>query len=363
MAKLELRNIKMKYNDKLILDNLDLIVENGQILVLLGESGCGKTTLLKIICGIIEPEKGRIFVDDVDITGLNPQQRKIGYVPQSQVLFPHMSIKKNIEFGLLAQKFSKKVIPELISNVVNLTQIESILNRYPHEISGGQKQRVALARALVVSPKILLLDEPLSSIDASNRESLALMIQRVQRTTKTTILYVTHSQEEARLIADQIGIIHGGTIQQVDDYLSLRKYPKNYVIGKILGLDNLFSVSSFTTSENISKIFTDIGSIEFSIPIPSTITGIQLPPHLLHIHQIGFDAPSSDIPSPLSFQHQGKIISLQLGSNESINLIVEIFEPKPFYLKIFCASCDKMDSFSIDQKINVSILITDIIFL
>lgn len=353
----------MKYEDKYILENFNLVVDDGQILVLLGESGCGKTTLLKIICGIIEPEKGCIMVDGVDITDFTPQQRKIGYVPQSQVLFPHMTIRKNIEFGLSAQKFPKDTISKLISDIVDLTQTESILDRYPHEISGGQKQRVALARALVVSPRILLLDEPLSSIDASNRESLALMIQRVQRATKTTILYVTHSQEEAHLIADQIGIIHGGYIQQSGNFMSILNSPKNFIIGKILGLENLFSVSSITSSDTSTQISTDLGIIKTTTLLPSHITGIQFPAHLIQIKSAELDENNSETPSPLIFKSKGKIISRHFRPNNVVHLMVEILKPKLVYLKIFCPSGENSELYSVGQKIILSILIADIILL
>ena len=218
MTKLELKEISMKYERKYILENLILDVNHGELLVLLGESGCGKTTLLKIIAGIIEPEKGEILMDGENITHLAPQKRKIGYVPQAQVLFPHMKIKENISFGLEAHKFDKQEIENKIKWVAELTQIEELLDRYPSEISGGQKQRVALGRAMAIEPNLLLLDEPLSSIDASGRESLALTIRRIQKETETTTLYVTHNQEEARLISDRVALMYDGKIQQIGEY-------------------------------------------------------------------------------------------------------------------------------------------------
>ena len=200
MVSVKIENLSMGYEKKLIIENFDLEIYEGELLVLLGESGCGKTSLLKILAGIIPPEEGKIFFDQEEITDLTPQKRKVGYVPQAQVLFPHMKVKQNISFGLEAHKLPKEEIEERIKWISEITQIQELLERFPSEISGGQKQRVALARALAIKPNLLLLDEPLSSIDASGRESLALTIRRIQKETGITTLYVTHNQEESRLM-------------------------------------------------------------------------------------------------------------------------------------------------------------------
>ncbi|MHA1476206.1 MAG: ABC transporter ATP-binding protein, partial [Promethearchaeota archaeon] len=230
MTYLKLQNIHMKYQNEYIINDLNLNVQRGELLILLGSSGCGKTSLLKIIAGLIHPEKGEIIIEDQDITEFSPQRREIGYVPQSQVLFPHLNIKENIAFGLRARnkENSKDAFEQKIQDVAKLAQIEDLLERFPSEISGGQKQRVALARAIVIKPKLLLLDEPLSSIDASSRESLALMIKRIQRETKTTTIYVTHNQQEARLIADRVAIMYNGIIQQSGTMINIDNNPKNF---------------------------------------------------------------------------------------------------------------------------------------
>ena len=188
MITLEIKSIAIKYEKAYILENFSLTVSKGEILVLLGESGCGKSTLLKMIAGILRPEIGQILLDSIIINNLSPQSREIGYVPQAQVLFPHLTVRQNIEFGMKAQKYSRTLMKEKLEDIVNLTQLSDLLDRYPSELSGGQQQRVAIARTMVINPKILLMDEPLSSIDSFAREKLALMIRQINKTLNTTVL-------------------------------------------------------------------------------------------------------------------------------------------------------------------------------
>ncbi|MHA1585385.1 MAG: ABC transporter ATP-binding protein [Promethearchaeota archaeon] len=242
MDYLRIENLKMKYQHDYILENFSLEVHQGELLVLLGESGCGKSSLLKIIAGLIKPESGKIILNNVDITDISPSQRRIGYVPQAQILFPHLTIRQNIAFGLNARHFPKQKIIDRVMEVAQLTQITSLLERLPSEISGGQKQRVALARAMAIRPHLLLLDEPLSSIDTSGREQLALIIRGIQQATRTTVIYVTHNQEEARLIADRIAIIYSQKIQQIGTIKEIEKYPNSYQIAKVIGKTNLWPV-------------------------------------------------------------------------------------------------------------------------
>ncbi len=282
MAKLSMKKISMKYEKKLILEDLDLEVKHGELLVLLGESGCGKTTLLKIVAGIIHPEEGSIYVDDTEISDFSPQVRQMGYVPQAQVLFPHMKVKQNIAFGLEARRLTKETIQEKINWIANLIEISELLERYPRELSGGQKQRVALARAMSIEPHILLLDEPLSSIDATGRESLALTIRRIQKETSTTTLYVTHNGDEARLISDRVAVIYDGKIQQIGKVLDVEQHPKNYLIAKILGSPNIWPIL-YTKKKEKTILTTQICDIPIQKKISSKITGIKIPPSIISI--------------------------------------------------------------------------------
>ncbi|MFW9853305.1 MAG: ABC transporter ATP-binding protein [Candidatus Thorarchaeota archaeon] len=334
MTKLELKEISMKYERKYILDELVLDVNHGELLVLLGESGCGKTTLLKIIAGIIEPEKGDIIMDGDNITHLAPQKRKIGYVPQTQVLFPHMKIRENISFGLEAHKFEKEEIENKIKWVAKLTQIEELLDRYPSEISGGQKQRVALGRAMAIEPHLLLLDEPLSSIDASGRESLALTIRRIQKETETTTLYVTHNQEEARLICDRVAVMYNGKIQQIGKVIEIDKHPLNFIIAKIMGSINVWPIEFIETKDKKSILTTPIGNLHLPYEINQKPSGIKIPMEVL---KLSFEKRSKD-------QHldasdiilNGRIKSIVEKNEETLRIIVDLTKTASEYIKVDC---------------------------
>ena len=335
MTKLELKEISMKYERKYILDGLKLDVNHGELLVLLGESGCGKTTLLKIIAGIIKPEDGEIFMDGENITHLAPQKRKIGYVPQAQVLFPHMKIRENISFGLEAHKFDKQEIEDKIKWVAELTQIEDLLDRYPSEISGGQKQRVALGRAMAIEPYILLLDEPLSSIDASGRESLALTIRRIQKETETTTLYVTHNQEEARLISDRVALMYDGKIQQIGKVIEIDKHPLNLIIAKIMGSVNVWPIEFIEKKDKHSIVTTPIGNLQLPYEIiKKKPTGLKIPAKIL---KLSFEKECTDHHLNTSIiTMNGKIKSIVEKDEETLRIIVDLVGTVSEYIKVDC---------------------------
>ena len=332
MVNLQLKEISMRYEKKYILDNLDLDVQHGELLVLLGESGCGKTTLLKIIAGIIEPENGKLFMEKKEISKLSPQKRKVGYVPQAQVLFPHMTVRKNIAFGLEAHKLSKSEIEQKIKWAAELTHIEELLGRYPSEISGGQKQRVALSRAIAIDPHLLLLDEPLSSIDTSGREELALTIRRIQKETETTTIYVTHNQEEARLISDRVAIMYDGKIQQIGRVVEIDHSPANYLIAKIMGTPNIWSVQYQDKKQNKTIVTTELGKIELPYLVKQRFTGVRLPPSCF---EIAFDKNElqEDI-KKTKMVFKGIIKSIIERDIRTNRMIVEVKRDSIEYIKV-----------------------------
>ncbi len=374
----------MKYQNEYIIHNLNLSLERGELLILLGSSGCGKTTLLKIIAGLIHPEKGKIFIEDQDIIEFSPQKREIGYVPQSQVLFPHLNIKENIAFGLRARDRSRSLkkkdnnkikenskdgIEQKIQDVAKLAQIENLLTRFPSEISGGQKQRVALARAIVINPRLLLLDEPLSSIDASSRESLALMIKRIQKETKTTTIYVTHNQQEARLIADKVAIMYNGIIQQSGTMIDIDKYPKNFQIAHIMGQLNIWEINSQKFDQGHLIITTPLGDIAIASKKDKNITGIQIHPNKIELANEDEVIRQKKI-LDLDFSEQilivlGKIISIIQFKSKVYQIIIQINlnkVEKPFnYLKMQTQDQDLIKNLLINQNIALKIDTKDII--
>ena len=210
------KNVQISYGDFVAVDDLNLEIKEGEFFTFLGPSGCGKSTTLRTLVGFIDPSKGSIFVDDKDITRLAPERREIGIVFQSYALFPTMTVYDNIAYGLKIKKMPKSEIDAKVNEIAQKIKIsDKQLQRNVSELSGGQQQRVALARALVLEPKILCLDEPLSNLDAKLRIDLRLELKRLQRDLGITTLYVTHDQEEALTLSDRIAVFNNGFIEQV----------------------------------------------------------------------------------------------------------------------------------------------------
>lgn len=213
---IKFENVQISYGDFVAVDDLNLEIKEGEFFTFLGPSGCGKSTTLRTLVGFIDPSKGSIFVDEKDITRLAPEKREIGIVFQSYALFPTMTVYDNIAYGLKIKKMPKSEIDEKVNEIAQKIKIsDKQLQRNVSELSGGQQQRVALARALVLEPKILCLDEPLSNLDAKLRIDLRLELKRLQRDLGITTLYVTHDQEEALTLSDRIAVFNNGFIEQV----------------------------------------------------------------------------------------------------------------------------------------------------
>ena len=224
-------------------DNLNIHIPSGKLIGLLGPSGCGKSTTLYMIAGLHEPSSGQIFFGEEDVTALPAEKRGIGLVFQNYALYPHMTVRQNIMFPLQNMKLEKSVIIERTIKYARLVGIEELLDRKPKQLSGGQQQRVAIARALVKEPKVLLLDEPLSNLDARLRLQTREEIRRIQRETGITTIFVTHDQEEAMSISDEIVVMKSGLEQQTDAPQKVYDNPKNLFVAKFLGTPpiNVFS--------------------------------------------------------------------------------------------------------------------------
>ena len=220
-------------------NNFDFEIPDGELIGLLGPSGCGKSTALNLICGLIQPTEGRVFFGDEDVTDLPPEKRGVGMVFQNYALYPHMTVLQNILFPLQNlkgdQKLSKAEMLERAQKAARLEQIENLMDRKPGEMSGGQQQRVAIARAMVKTPRVLLLDEPLSNLDARLRLQTREEIRRIQRETKVTTIFVTHDQEEAMSISDHIVVMKAGILQQIGKPQEVYDDPVNLFVAKFLG--------------------------------------------------------------------------------------------------------------------------------
>ncbi|MAG75344.1 MAG: hypothetical protein CL811_01180 [Colwelliaceae bacterium] len=255
MKKLEIKNLTKSYENNLVLSNLSLEIEKGSFTVIVGPSGCGKTTLLKCISGVESQEKGRIFLDNTDITNDPPERRNISMVWQNLALFSHLNVYDNIEFGLgLKEKNSKKK-EEIISNLMKLTGLEKYKEKFPSKLSGGEKQRVAIARALAINPEVILLDEPFSSLDAKIAIILKNEIKSLQKKLGITFIMVTHNIAEAFMLADKIIIMNNGKIEQVGKPEEIYKSKNNFV-SKFIG--HQVSVEVFRGIGGMKLIFEDM---------------------------------------------------------------------------------------------------------
>lgn len=239
MAFVQLEGLGKRYGEIDAVVATNLSVEKGEFVSLLGPSGCGKTTTLQMIAGFVEVTSGRILLDGRDITHAKPASRGLGVVFQSYALFPHMTVKDNVAFGLRMRKVANGELQQRVDRVLKLVRLDQHAERYPRELSGGQRQRVALARALVIEPPVLLLDEPLSNLDANLREEMQFEIRRIQREVGITTLMVTHDQSEALSISDRVVVMQAGRITQIDAPYTLYEHPRTEFISGFVGKANL----------------------------------------------------------------------------------------------------------------------------
>jgi putative spermidine/putrescine transport system ATP-binding protein len=238
MSNLTFDNIRKTFGDNVALHGLDLEVRQGELISLLGPSGCGKTTALRIAAGFERADHGSIVVGDTDISSMPPHKRNMGMVFQSYSLFPNLDVSANIEYGLRTRKMPRSDSRARVVEMIELVQLERHANKYPHQLSGGQQQRVALARALAIKPSVLLLDEPLSALDAKVRASLRDEIRRIQTELGITTMFVTHDQEEALAISDRIAVMSQGNIEQLGTPAEIYRHPSTAFVARFIGSMN-----------------------------------------------------------------------------------------------------------------------------
>ena len=239
MAFLEIEHLKKSYGPQQVVQNVDLYIQRGEFVSFLGPSGCGKTTTLRMVAGFEIPSEGTIRINDRDVTYLHPSQRNVGMVFQSYALFPNMTVAQNIGFGLKIAKRPTAEITPRVEEMLRLIKLPALAGRYPYQLSGGQQQRVALARALAIKPQVLLLDEPLSALDAKIRISLREEIKAVQRALGITTIYVTHDQEEALSMSDRIVVMSDGRIEQIGTPFEIYNYPRTRFVASFVGTLNM----------------------------------------------------------------------------------------------------------------------------
>ncbi len=246
---IEFRNVTKRFGDFTAVDNLSLKIYEREFFALLGGSGCGKTTMMRMLAGFENPTEGQIFLDGQDLAGVPPYRRPANMMFQSYALFPHMSVEANIAFGLKQDKMPKAEIEARVAEMLRLTKLEKFAKRKPHQLSGGQRQRVALARSLAKKPKVLLLDEPLGALDRKLREETQFELMNIQEELKTTFLIVTHDQEEAMTVADRIAVMDAGKIVQVATPAEIYEMPNSKFVADFIGDVNMIEGKVLETSE------------------------------------------------------------------------------------------------------------------
>ena len=258
MSSISLENVDFNIGDKKILKDVSLHVKEGEMISLLGPSGCGKTTTLRVIGGLLRPQMGKVYLSEADVTSVATEKRGAVIVFQDYLLFPHLTVEENIAFGLKMRREKKSEIKKRVDYLMNLIQMKGSEKKYPQNLSGGQRQRVAIARALAVSPKVLLLDEPFSSLDSNLRHEMREFIRELQKKLLITTVLVTHDKEEALMTSDRVAVMLDGKIIQYDTPENIYRHPKNIEVADFLGEKNYFkgNIKSYVFSNELGDFET-----------------------------------------------------------------------------------------------------------
>lgn len=279
MPEIRLKNITKRFGKAVAVENLNITIEDREFVTLLGPSGCGKTTTLRMIAGLETPTEGEIFIDDTCVFSsdkgidISPDKRNVGFLFQNYALWPHMTVYKNISFGLENMKWDKEKIDLRVKELLALLRIEEYIERYPSELSGGQQQRVAIARTLATGPKVLLMDEPLSNLDAKLRMEMRTELKRLHLETDSTFVYVTHDQLEAMTLSTKICLLNEGVLQQFEPPLDIYRHPANYFVADFVGSPNINILEMTGTNVNLDEVKLTHPDMEFLYaPASSSIT-------------------------------------------------------------------------------------------
>jgi iron(III) transport system ATP-binding protein len=327
-ASIDLQNLSKHFDLVKAVDDVSLQVETGTLVCLLGPSGCGKTTTLRMIAGFEEPTMGRVLIGTDDVTDVPPYARPTAMVFQSYALFPHMSIQDNIAYGLRARRTPKADIATRVQDAVALMELQGQEKKSPPQLSGGQQQRVALARALVIRPKVLLFDEPLSNLDAQLRVRMRSEIRALQRRLGITSVYVTHDQEEAFSIADRVAIMNQGKLVQLGRPRDLYRQPADRFVAEFVGVSNIVPVEVLESNANGATVRVLGQTIRSRRPPqdPQTQVSIVLRPEALEIDKAGEEGVPARV---LTMAFTGPIARYTVAADEDIVLTVDLPNPGP----------------------------------
>lgn len=320
MGKLTLENITKKYGEITVVNNINLSIEEGEFVSFLGPSGCGKSTTLRMISGFIQPTSGEILMNDSNITQIPPNKRDTSLVFQNYALFPHMTIGDNVGYGLKMRKVPKKEIKERVIDMLKLVRLDHLIDRFPGQLSGGQQQRVALARALIVNPSVLLLDEPLSNLDAKLRDEMRTEILNLQRKLNLTCIFVTHDQEEALVLSDKIVVMESGHIRQIGTPEEIFDKPNSHFTADFVGVRNIFegdnNNGTFVTKNN-TKI--KIGDTD------TNIIKVGIRPNMILVNPLNASEYDNHVNATVqTLLYRGTIIELLTILENGEEMVVEI---------------------------------------
>lgn len=319
MSNVILKNVRKTYdNKKTVINNVNLEIKDKEFVVLVGASGCGKSTLLRMIAGLEDISDGEIYIGDKKVNNVPPKDRDIAFVFQSYALYPHMTVRENIAFGLKMRKVDKKTIDEKVAQAAEILNLGEYLDRKPKQLSGGQRQRVALGRAIVRNPKVFLMDEPLSNLDAKLRVQMRSEIKKLHEKLQTTFIYVTHDQTEALTMGDRIVVLNNGDIQQVDTPNEIYNNPKNTFVAGFVGSPqmNFIEGKDLGLDENIlyglrpEKVTNTNGDIKLSVNVDITE---MLGSEIIVYFNIGDKKCSAKFPSDTKV---GKTLDICINSHD-----------------------------------------------
>ena len=318
MAKVTLRQLFKQFGDTPVVKGVDLVIEDGEFFSLLGPSGCGKTTLLRMIAGFVFPTSGSVHFDDQDVTQMPPNKRNTGMVFQNYALFPHMTVFENVAFGLRTRQIPKSEIAHRVAAALGRVGLSGLEQRPTPQLSGGQQQRVALARAIVIEPALLLLDEPLSNLDARLRDETRDQIRIVQKQLGITTIYVTHDQEEALAVSDRIAVLSDGVCQQVDTPDTIYRRPANRFVATFMGKMNL--LEGHLSHKDDQAVFTHSSGL--TIPVSGSLSALDGPiwlavrPQAIRLKTISEDQSISSVIIDRQFKGAAIEFRLNAGSFE-----------------------------------------------
>lgn len=285
----ELRNVTKRFGGFVATHEVSLSIQAGEFLTLLGPSGCGKTTLLRMISGFETPTEGSVWINGEDVTHVPPYRRNVNQVFQSYALFPHLNVEENIGFGLRMQKVPKAEVTERVKEVTALVSLGGFESRKPSQLSGGQRQRVALARAIVCRPKVLLLDEPLSALDAKLRHNMQVELKRLQKKLGITFVFVTHDQEEALTMSDRIAVVNKGRIEQLGNSAEIYHSPRTTFVANFIGQANILEATVLANEGNFTRLRLS-SDVEVLVPSDSQLAGlsdllVSIRPEKIHLQK------------------------------------------------------------------------------